>query len=525
MKIKVLAVAENPLISSGFGVYGTEILKRLASNANLELACLACSGSFADPAFFDLPYKVYSAMPNPRINSEVATYNTDPHNEFGKFRFDEVCLDFKPDIVIAWRDHMNDAYLEAAAFRRFYSLILMSSCDAAPRHHGEIDTYSRLDGLITYGDFGRDTLSAQMGNFDEIYYGAAPPSADYDIFRPHFDKAGLKASLGLDGKIVIGTVNRNQPRKMFPELIEAFSLLQKAAPDSIKDKLALYLHTSYPDQGWAIPQLLLNAGIASKTYFTYTCTTCKEASASPYRGIQSLCPKCGAPTFQIASSNAGVSRETLAGVYNCFDIYTQFATCEGFGMGLPEAAACGVPGVTIDYSAMSEIAATIGAQAITPDCMRLEAGIERKLACVSPEKMCEALLKEVIKPSPLREFEGGKAAKRVREAYNYDKSAAVWQNAIYEVFNKSERDNWGAPARIISEQLGDFHSQFQLAKYMAGAMNPESRKVNHKLLSRFMDSLSAGGDLAKREIWGQCLDKIMKYNRLERERMKRCILL
>ena len=52
----------------------------------------------------------------------------------------------------------------------------------------------------------------------------------------------------------------------------------------------------------------------------------------------------------------GVSYEDLSSIVNLFDLYTQYANCEGFGLPYVEAAACGVPVCGTDYSAMeSEI--------------------------------------------------------------------------------------------------------------------------------------------------------------------------
>jgi hypothetical protein len=42
-------------------------------------------------------------------------------------------------------------------------------------------------------------------------------------------------------------------------------------------------------------------------------------------------------------------------VYNLFDLFIQYAICEGFGMPQIEAASCGVQIAAVDYSAMTEI--------------------------------------------------------------------------------------------------------------------------------------------------------------------------
>ena len=56
----------------------------------------------------------------------------------------------------------------------------------------------------------------------------------------------------------------------------------------------------------------------------------------------------------------GVSNEYLSDIVNCFDVYLQYANSEGFGLPQVEAAACGVPVMSIDYSAMSRVVRKLG---------------------------------------------------------------------------------------------------------------------------------------------------------------------
>ena len=40
---------------------------------------------------------------------------------------------------------------------------------------------------------------------------------------------------------------------------------------------------------------------------------------------------------------------------NTFDLYVQYANSEGFGLPQVEAAGCGIPVASVDYSAMSSV--------------------------------------------------------------------------------------------------------------------------------------------------------------------------
>ena len=64
---------------------------------------------------------------------------------------------------------------------------------------------------------------------------------------------------------------------------------------------------------------------------------------------------------------------------NCFDVYVQYANSEGFGLPQVEAAACGVPVMGTDYSAMESVLRKLGGTPIRPAALykELETGCYR----------------------------------------------------------------------------------------------------------------------------------------------------
>jgi hypothetical protein len=66
------------------------------------------------------------------------------------------------------------------------------------------------------------------------------------------------------------------------------------------------------------------------------------------------CPLCGAVDASPPAVAGGFNREQLAKFYNLMDIYVQCSICEGDGMPIQEAKACGVPTLVTDYTAMRE---------------------------------------------------------------------------------------------------------------------------------------------------------------------------
>jgi hypothetical protein len=69
------------------------------------------------------------------------------------------------------------------------------------------------------------------------------------------------------------TVMRNQPRKLFPNIMSAFANaldnLYKLGLGDIADKTYLYLHTGNPDCGFDIPKEIIRYGVGNRVIVTY----------------------------------------------------------------------------------------------------------------------------------------------------------------------------------------------------------------------------------------------------------------
>lgn len=430
-KIKILAVTENPLNATGLGVYAEQILARLASQPNFEVGALACFGFNNDPKLKELPYKVWQAFINEDDSEQFKNiYKKHKDALIGAAHFEKICLEFKPDIVISWRDYEHDYFINNSPYRKFFKYINMPTVDSENRPNVELDFFLRCDKILNYSEFGRDVLLNQCPKLENKLFGLAPPAADYDIFSPVLDKDSHKIEFGFNpSDVIIGTCNRNQPRKLFPELIKSFSELVTKFPYK---NLKLYLHTTYPDAAWNIPRLLLMNGVASKTYLSYKCANrdCEYWSPSQYNGCNTAtCPKCGQHSFKLITTEEGLSRSQLSDVYNLLDIYVQPNSNEGFGMSMLEAAASGVPIVGTDYSAMSDILQKLNGYKIKAH-KYLEQNMERVLSKIEADELSSVLEKIIIKPSPLRKAIGFSTSILARVNYDYDESAQTWIDCI-----------------------------------------------------------------------------------------------
>ena len=107
--------------------------------------------------------------------------------------------------------------------------------------------------------------------------------------------------------------------------------------------------------GWDIPELLNQYEVANHVLFSYLCKQCGNVECSTFSGPQKCCSKCLSKSAAFPTVSQGVSEEQLSDIYNLFDLYVQYAICEGFGMPQIEAAACGIPIFSVNYSAMEDV--------------------------------------------------------------------------------------------------------------------------------------------------------------------------
>lgn len=178
---------------------------------------------------------------------------------------------------------------------------------------------------IAMTEFGADRL--QKAGVEPV--ATIPLVVDCDIFKPdRANRNSYRDGLKLPhDAFVIGMVAMNQglpPRKSFPEVFEAFQRFQAKHSDAV-----LYVHSDVQGR---------NNGV----------------------NLIKLAEVCGIPTSALATSDQlalhlGIAPELVAGVFNAMDVLACPSGGEGFGLPLVEAQACGVPIVTTDFTAMTEL--------------------------------------------------------------------------------------------------------------------------------------------------------------------------
>ena len=429
MKKRILVLSEATFLNTGYAVYCKELISGLSKNSNYEVAELATCAMPAceqDNRILSIPWRVYPNIPHPNNHRELEEYKSHPVNGFGAFTFERVCLDFKPHVVCSIRDYWMDSFVDNSPFRKLFKWIWMPTVDAECQNEQWLDCYNRCDKVLTYNDWSGKQLLKETNN-KITWSGSAPPSIN-NAFKP-LDKKSIKKQLGFDENInIIGTVMRNQRRKLYPDLFESFRNFLNISKNV---NTFLYCHTSYPDNnGWDIPFYLKKYDLGNRVLFTYVCDKCGYVFPAFFNDTITICNRCGGISATLAAVQKGPDSNIMNLIYNLFDLYIQYANSEGFGIPMVEAAACGVPLMAVNYSAMEDVllklnGIPVNVLAKTPE---LETGC---LRAIPDNKDCT---QKLINFFSLSEYERQKIAENTKKLqlqhYNPENSIKQWEKAI-----------------------------------------------------------------------------------------------
>jgi glycosyltransferase involved in cell wall biosynthesis len=461
MKKRILWITEASFLNTGFSVLSLEILMRLHKTGKYDIAELGSYAKTSDPRAAHVPWEFFGGIPEDNDQLGKSRYNSSQTGQFGEAVFEQVCLEFKPDIVIDVRDWWMCEFQLRSPFRPYYKLLWMPTVDGEPQRLEWLDDYSRTDMILTYSQYGKDVLEREAPGKIKVF-DVVRPGANTDIYKP-MDKAEVRKSLGLDPDInVIMTVMRNQRRKLFPDLCDAFADFLKYCTENNNEKLAkntyLYLHTSYPDVGFDLPKHIMRNGIGHRTLVTYVCQNCHNYYADFFQMELTTCKHCGKVAAHMANTQHGVDRYQLARITNAADIYVQYSICEGLGLPICEAKSCGVPALAVDYSAMSEQMHCLGCAPIKVEKFFYESVIEteQKRALPSNKDTVKKLYKFFCTPKETRSAFSDACRKDIIDNYSFDRSAKVFERAIDSLDVVDHKDTWDNPQPRHAPMRSDF---------------------------------------------------------------------
>lgn len=491
-KKRILFCSEATFLNTGYATYTREVLNYLHSTGKYELAEMASYGMRRDPRASGIPWKFYGVVPDESCSEEERNqYNSHPTAQFGELIFEAVCLDFMPDIVCDIRDFWMLDFEERSPFRPYYKWCIMPTVDAKPQARQWIATYQSADACLTYSEWAGEVLKEQSGGKIN-YLGTAPPSA-HNAYQPISNKSELRSNFGFDPNCyIIGTVMRNQRRKLYPDLFEAFKILLSKVDDP--SKYFLYCHTSYPDLGWDIPELLQQYELSSKVYFTYVCGQTGKPFPSLFRGAIAQSPFTGKYGATLSNVKNGVEYADLSKIINLFDLYVQYANCEGFGLPQVEAAACGIPVMSTNYSAMESVIKNLQGIPVQPKALykELETGCFR---AVPDNELAANLMKDFFNLSQEERLNWGiRTRENFEKYYQWNQTGKTWEDYFDSVELLPYEKTWHSKPRIYQpepkpQELPQNIEHEKLARWLISSVLCEPDKINSFMEARLVRDL------------------------------------
>ena len=494
-KLRILWCGESSFLNTGYAIYAKELLTRLYNTNKYKIAEMGCYAAADAPQLAEVPWRFYPTLP--LNDSENNIYNSNVANQFGEWRFNDICLDFRPDVVIDIRDWWMVEYQERSAFRRFFKWAIMPTVDSSPQQDQYINSYMNADAVFTYSEYGTRVLEENSNGHIKII-DTASPGANFEDFKPVPNKNQHRQSFGfMDNVNIVGTVMRNQRRKLYPNLIASFRKMLDENPE-MKPNTYLYMHTAHPDLGWDIPYFLKKYNMSNHALFTYKCQSCGHFFPSFYQDVVSTCTRCGNQSAHMPNTNNGVEPKELGAILNWFDVYVQYSVCEGFGMPQVEAAACGVPIITVNYSAMESVGKALKAEMVEPKHFFWDSPTHSERAIPDDDELISKIKKIIKMPKSLRSKKGMDAYMGVKKNFTWEKASQAWERYLDSVEPITHEETWDSKEQIhIPEESAPEWIQTNKQFVDWGVQNVwgEPDKLNSYVALRLLKDLNCGRTL------------------------------
>lgn len=442
-KIRVLVSGEFSGSNSGFGVYTKNLCQQLYNHPNIEVAEFA---SYGDTTQDDshIKWKYYANMP--QTDEEKKVYESHSMNAFGAYRFETVLLDFLPDFVLEFRDSPMHYHVNMSGLREYFHWIASPCIDSDPLPDDWLDVFNSIDTILTYSDYGKKILErdCKKAKFGGVAYPGVEPE-----FHP-LDKNNVRAELGIPNDyIIVGTVMRNQRRKLFLDLIDSFKLFLKQTEEqgltNLNQNSYFYFHTSILDLNpWQLIKYIKNNGLGHRILFTYKCFKCHRFYTDFFKGVKTICRFCQSKEATVPTVGHGLTREELNKVYNVMDAYVQYSIAESSGFPIQEAASSGTYVFATDNTAMSNSIRMINGMSIKSkrEFHDMEVGSVRYLP--DNEDFVNKLIEFLRLPRQIRIRKGFDCHQLARQHFTWENNANIWISAIENLIEKPKK-GWDAP--------------------------------------------------------------------------------
>jgi glycosyltransferase involved in cell wall biosynthesis/ubiquinone/menaquinone biosynthesis C-methylase UbiE len=338
---------------------------------------------------------------------------------------------YKPDLVITLADLWNVQYLVTARREHDFKWMEWLPIDGMPINQKMkwTSSYNEIDVIVAMSDFGYNQLmngsKVWSEKFDrpiycsleKVYHGIAtdllvPYDEDRRMdLRKNYDwqenfywntkirQEFITGKKDLRDYYIFGIVARNQPRKNYPELIQAWAEFAEE-----HENVLLWIHAVPADSAQRVGNL----------HFFVDQLGCADSVV-----------------FSDSVSNFyGKSSKEMGDVFNLFDCHFLPTAGEGFGIPTVEAMSCGVLPAVTDFTTGAELInnGECG-YLIRNDRLEISPGAVMR-AHILKEEIIEALEAVYNMNEVTRRHRVEKARKRAVEVYDAKYAAEGWRNLI-----------------------------------------------------------------------------------------------
>ena len=299
---------------------------------------------------------------------------------------------FNPDVFFIQLDtFMVFPWFMDLPLNRTRSVFYFPSDGAGGMPLGCENILKKVNMPVAMAKFGQKQVK-DLYNIDSEYIPHAIDEKNYYPL-PLEEREKLKAKYGLTGRFVVGTVARNQGRKMMDLTFKAFAIFCKDKPDAV-----LFLHTDPQDAAavFNMQELARRYNIANRVMFS------------------------GMTFFN------GFSYKQMNEVYNVMDIFTLSTSGEGFGVPTIEAQACGIPVVIPNNTTGPELVLDDGKSGLLADSAASITGswsVERDIPDINSLADCYSTLYHDKKK---REAFGKVGRRKILESYTWENVNNQW---------------------------------------------------------------------------------------------------
>jgi glycosyltransferase involved in cell wall biosynthesis len=260
--------------------------------------------------------------------------------------------------------------------------------DSPNVYEGAEDVLREMHYRVAMSKFGKNLLKKETG-LDSHYI---PHGVDTLTFRRLPDKLRneLRKNNKLENYFVVGSVFRNQTRKMPTKLLLAFN---KFASDKRDVKLLLHCDPRDPS-GQNLPSFMKQIDLPDEKVL-----------------------------FTNMNFMYGSTLQKVNNIYNLMDIHALSTTGEGFGLPIIESQAVGVPNVVTDCTTTPELIKGHGLPVRVSDNVEGQMNTNRALADV--DHMAECFQKYYDNRELLRKH-GEKAKKFTIDNFDWERVLRMW---------------------------------------------------------------------------------------------------